>query len=486
MLPLIEDFSIIDSMHKDDNSNLNLRLAGLKTTSLGIAFFALSGILAGDVSAKTSGTAKIAETQECKECTAKAQIHFAQNNIDQALALLKANKDKCSQSFRFNLLYSTILLRAKGQEKQALVYAAKAQELDPSSLVANFQAGIASMIAGKKEESVSYFKKATALDPGNYEAWSALGNIYEELGDEEQVKKCQAKAACLEPKSRQAKIRMLRGVAEAGSTKALRIEFDKLIEDSSLEPEFFTFVAKEAYDLGVFDKAETACDRVLKAYPNSQECKKIKLLSLVWRNKYEDARNILETSKVKSPDMVAASVLIDLRTGKFKESGALAKAAESEPDSTVILLAMGTRLSQQGKYQEAISALRRSLKNNELFAPSHIELCRIYIKQKDFDTALQEAREIGRSGGFEAIAKAMESRVNLAQGPASENMQKADVLARQAYKMDENSPEVLISLAHVHLKAGRAQESKRLAEKALAIEPGNDEALFLSGREQVK
>ncbi len=479
MLPLVEVFSIIDSMLKDDNSKLNLQLAGLKTTCLGIALFALSGIMAVDVSARSSGSTKAAETAECKECTGKAQVLFAQNNVSAALSLLKANKDKCSESFKYNLLYSTILLRSKGQEKQALAYAVKAQALDPGSLVANFQAGIAAMIADDKEKSVSYFKKATALDPGNYEAWSALGKIYGELGDEEQVKVCQAKAACLEPKSRQAKIRMLRGVADAGSSSALRKEFDRLLEDASLEPEFFTFVAKEAYDLGVFDKAESACDRVLKAYPSSSECKKIKLLSLLWRNKYDEARTILDANKVKSPDMAAASALINLKTGKFKESPALAKAAESEPDSAVVLLASGTRFAQQGKYQEAIAALRRSLKNNELFAPSHIELCRIYIKQKDYESALQEAREIGRSGGFEAVAKAMESRVNLAQGPAAENMQKADVLARQAYKLDQNAPEVLISLARVHLKAGRMQESKKLAEKALAIEPGNDEAILL-------
>ncbi len=123
--------------------------------------------------------------------------------------------------------------------------------------------------------------------------------------------------------------------------------------------------------------------------------------------------------------------------------------------------------------------MRKSLKQNELFAPAHIELCRIYIKQKEFDSALQEAREIGRCNGFEAIAKAMEARVNLVQSTAVEKRQKADALARQAFKMDQNAPEVLITLARVHLSAGRVNESKILAEKALMIEPGNDDAILL-------
>lgn len=99
-----------------------------------------------------------------------------------------------------------------------------------------------------------------------------LGNCMVNLAIANKKKICGAKAAYLEPKSRQAKIRMLRGIADSGSINALK-ELDKLIDDESIEPEFFPYVAKEAYELGVFDKAERACDRVLKAYPNSLECK---------------------------------------------------------------------------------------------------------------------------------------------------------------------------------------------------------------------
>ncbi len=430
---------------------------------------------------KTSATvaSKTIESPECKECTKKAQVLFAQDNIKEALAILNANEGKCANSMRFNLLYSTILLRSKDGQKQAAVFAKRAQELEPTSLVANLQAGITAMIIGNKKEAVVFFKQTVALDPGSYEAWSSLGKLYGELGDSEQEKICGAKAACLEPKSRQAKIRMLRGIADSGSTTALRKELDKLIEDESIEPEFFPYVAKEAYELGVFDKAELACDRVLKAYPGSLECKKTKILSLLWQNKFKEAATLLGDSKNSSGELAAVSVLIALKTGSEKQSASLAKTSATEPDSPLVLLAQGTLQAHQKQYQDAIVTLRKSLKQNELFAPSHIELCRIYIKQKEFESALQEAREIGRCNGFEAIAKAMEARVNLVQSTAVEKRQKADALARQAFKMDENAPEVLITLARVHLSAGRVSESKRLAEKALMIEPGNDDAILL-------
>lgn len=419
------------------------------------------------------------ESPECKECTKKAQVLFAQDNIKEALAVLSANEGKCANSVRYNLLYSTILLRSKDGQKQAAAYAKRAQELDPTSLVANLQAGITCMITDNKKGAVSYFKKTVALDPGSYEAWSSLGKLYGELGDSEQEKICGAKAACLEPKSRQAKIRMLRGIADSGSTAALRKELDKMIEDESLEPEFFSYVAKEAYELGVFDKAEQACNRVLATYPNSLECQKTKVLSLIWQNKYKEAATLLGTTKSSSPELIALSVLVGLKINSEKPKNGLAEALAKEPDSSIVLLTQGVSQAHQKQYQDAIVTLRKSLKQNELFAPSHIELCRIYIKQKDFESALQEAREIGRCNGFEAIAKAMEARVNLAQSNAAEKRQKADALARQAFKMDENAPEVLITLARVHLSAGRVSESKRLAEKALMIEPGNDDAILL-------
>lgn len=419
------------------------------------------------------------ESPECKECTKKAQVLFAQDNIKEALAVLSANEGKCANSVRYNLLYSTILLRSKDGQKQAAAYAKRAQELDPSSLVANLQAGITCMITDNKKGAVSYFKKTVALDPGSYEAWSSLGKLYGELGDSEQEKICGAKAACLEPKSRQAKIRMLRGIADSCSTTALRKELDKMIEDENLEPEFFPYVAKEAYELGVFDKAELACDRVLKAYPTSLECQKIKILSLLWQSKYQTTRILLKALPNLPPELMAVSALIGLKTNSDVQGGNLTKALDMEPDSPIVLLTQGVSQAHQKQYQDAIVTLRKSLKQNELFAPSHIELCRIYIKQKEYDSALQEAREIGRCNGFEAIAKAMEARVNLTQSTAAEKRQKADVLARQAFKMDENAPEVLITLARVHLSAGRVSESKRLAEKALMIEPGNDDAILL-------
>ncbi len=428
---------------------------------------------------KTAETVLVPDSAECKECIKKAQVLFAQDNIKEALAVLSANESKCARSVRFNLLYSTILLRSKDGQSKAAVYAKRAQELDPKSLVANLQAGITAMIVDNKKEAVTYFKKTVALDPGSYEAWSSLGKLYGELGNSEQEKVCASKAACLEPKSRQAKIRMLRGIADSGSISALRKELDKLIDDESLEPEFFPYVAKEAYELGAFDKAERACDRVLSAYPNSLECKKVKVLSLLWQNKYKDASMLLGESKNLTPELQAVSVLIGLKTNNSVQSASLTKALDAEPDSPLVLLANGLFLTHQKQYQDAIVSLRKSLKQNELFAPSHIELCRIYIKQKEFESALQEAREIGRCNGFEAIAKAMEARVNLAQSTAVEKRQKADALARQAFKMDENAPEVLISLARVHLSAGRLNESKSLAEKALRIEPGNDDAILL-------
>jgi len=441
-------------------------------------------IFAPEVFAKTSKASapvsrKSVESPECKECTKKAQVLFAQDNIKEALAVLSANEGKCANSMRYNLLYSTILLRSKDGQKQAAVYARRAQELEPTSLVANLQAGITAMIVGNKKEAVAFFKQTVALDPGSYEAWSSLGKLYGELGDSEQEKICGAKAACLEPKSRQAKIRMLRGIADSGSINALKKELDKLIDDESIEPEFFPYVAKEAYELGVFDKAERACDRVLKAYPNSLECKKTKILSLLWQNKFKEAATLLGDSNNSPGELAAVSVLIALKTGNEKQSASLAKALETEPDSPIILLAQGISQAHQKQYQDAIVTLRKSLKQNELFAPAHIELCRIYIKQKEFDSALQEAREIGRCNGFEAIAKAMEARVNLVQSTAVEKRQKADALARQAFKMDQNAPEVLITLARVHLSAGRVNESKILAEKALMIEPGNDDAILL-------
>lgn len=420
------------------------------------------------------------ESAECAACYKEASKLFAASKSTDAYKLLKANQLNCKDSARFNLLLSTVLLRMPSHEKEAAQAAALAVDLEPSSIAANFQLALCLSASGDSEKAAQAYEKLIKLDPTNYEAWSALGTIYSELHDTQKSRICAAKAAVLEPNSRLAKIRTAQNLFKQGKPDAVSAELNRLINDDQMEPEFYIGLAKDALNMQAFSESSKAADKVIAAYPQLAEVLKTKATAQLWMRNYAgglETISRLDPPTRATPDVMAIRSLLLVKLGKTKEAkGLIAKLPNKTDDeslASLASLARGFLAELNGDVDDATRQFEASLRHNQIFAPPHIELARIYLRQGKAEDVLAEAREVQRSKPYVSSGKAFESRLALEDAPARERVAEALKLARESVKLNAEDPEALVALAMSELKGGRIQEAQEAVKKAQEIEPGN-------------
>ncbi|MBX9668140.1 MAG: tetratricopeptide repeat protein [Candidatus Obscuribacterales bacterium] len=422
------------------------------------------------------------ESAECAECYKGATRLFANGKVIDALRLMKANQEKCRDSMRFHLLLSTILLRNPGHAKEAALAAATAVELEPTSVPGNLQLGLCWMASGDAQKAIDAMENLVKIDPTSYEAWSTLGTLYNEQHDAARSKSCLAKAAVLEPASRMAKLRTVKNLFKQGKPKAVANELARLITDDSLEPEFFIPLSRDALDVEAYDEAIQAADRALGAYPNIAEPVKTKAIAQFYRRDYADGLttiNQLIGAAREDNEAIAVKALLLLKLGKTRDAQtAIAKLPQQARALPLAGLAWALAAERTGDAEEAIDQLEGTLRHNQIFAPAHIELCRIYLRQGKLEDTRSESGEIARSLLFVSSGKAFESRLALEEAPKRDKMQEALTLARQAIKLDPRDPEAHIALAMCEVKGGKLDSARVAIDTALRIEPGNVDALL--------
>lgn len=422
------------------------------------------------------------DSPECVACIKEASRLFAGTKSMDALKLLRANQANCKTSIRFNLLLSTILLRMPTHEKEAAEAAATAVSIDPTSMPAAFQLAICLAASGESAEAIKAYEKVVALDPTNYESWSALGMLYDELHDKAKAKSCAAKAAILEPNSRIAKVRLAQNLFKQGKDAAVVAELEKLTSDDHLEPEFFIGLAKDALDLQAYGESIRAADRALGNYPKLAELLKTKAKAQLWSQKYSDG--LATISKVNAADQEVYSIkaLLLLKLGRTKEAQPYVAKLPVNTTEEIGGLARAYMAQRNGETAVAIEQLENAMRHNQTFAPAHIELARIYLRQGRGEDVIEEAREIERSRPYIAAGKSFESRLALEEAPLREKVEQALKLAREAVKINGEDPDALVALALSELKGGKIESAKASIQKALEIEPGHIDALLANAR----
>lgn len=417
------------------------------------------------------------ESPECAACYKDATRLFATGKSIDAYKLLKANQVNCKDSAKFNLLLSTVLLRMPTHEKEAAQAAATAVELDPTSIAAHFQLGVSLAASGDSANAATAYEKLVKLDPANYEAWSALSTLYAELHESAKAKTASAKAAALEPESRIAKIRTAQNLFKQGKSAAASAELDRLINDDQMEPEFLIGLAKDALDMQAYNESIKAADRALAAYPKLTELLKTKSTAQLWRREYSaglETISKLDPSVRGDQDAIAIRALHLINLGKTKDAQALvSKLPTKTTDAPLAGLARAYMAEREGDVSQATKQLESALRHNQVFAPPHIELARLALRQGRSEDVLAEAREVQRSKAYVASGKAFESRLALEGATAREKVAEALNLAKEAVKLNGEDPEALTALCLANLKGGKVEEAQQSIQKAIEVEPGN-------------
>ena len=125
--------------------------------------------------------------------------------------------------------------------------------------------------------------------------------------------------------------------------------------------------------------------RVAVAFPTHRLIAlEAKAVSQLWLRQY---KGCLETAaSMKEPQEIQA--LAYLKLGNLKEARAAHQAiAKGSEESRLAQLGGGLIKLRDGNLSEALKKIEGSLAEDQLFAPSHMELARIYLALGDFKKA---------------------------------------------------------------------------------------------------
>lgn len=148
---------------------------------------------------------------------------------------------------------------------------------------------------------------------------------------------------------------------------------------------------------GDFKKAKALLDKIISDGCNDSEAWRIKAqISLTNDKKPEQAIDELIQSLNADPQNVWALILMGNIFARYKKDMDTAlnyynKVLEYHPDNAIALTNIGAALSQENRYDDAISIFEKSLAADSTFINSYYGLCHCYMNQKNYDMAFDVA-----------------------------------------------------------------------------------------------
>ncbi len=433
----------------------------------------------------TSFAAKNTSAQDemaCRSCVSQAASLFASNQLEKAASTLRGSSAKCPHNAQLHLLLSSILIRLGGKNlDEAEKEATLACEAQPDSQPAHLQLAMTLMAGNKYSQAAKEFETVSSINPGCYEAWSALADLYKRLRQDDLAAKAAEKAACLEPGTQAVKLATLQNLKRAGRLPQARRELSTLMHAPEIAPEFEQSLASEALQLAAYDDAISACNHVIKAYPNSKGPLRCLFIAQFLKRQYQQAEstaNKILAESDKNAEILAMRGLCRLNSGKINEATKDIKDAQAiDPASGFVMLGDGMIKMSQGDFEDANDLLkfaseadtRGSQADKVPQSLAHLALSRLNRKQGLLMEATQEAHAAGTDKRFESSALALEARSLASESNRAESSSAAGKLATQAISLDAENPEALLAQSICELHSGKIEEAKKSAAKAATI-----------------
>lgn len=152
---------------------------------------------------------------------------------------------------------------------------------------------------------------------------------------------------------------------------------------------------------------------------------------------------------------------------------AFAVEEELDPKNPRAPLALAMACEALGDTAGALAAYERALALDEGLSDAYRSSLRLLLARGDLDEALRVAWRYRAARPLDHRSSLEAARVLLALGRPGEALESA----RAAARMEDRSADVHLLLARIHLALGDTASSEREASRALALEPGNEEAL---------
>jgi tetratricopeptide (TPR) repeat protein len=400
------------------------------------------------------------------------------------------------------------LLAARFDDARTL--ADKALSLDPKSVRA--QLIKANALAGLKQfdAAVDEAQDALGFDPSNIRTYKNLAVLQFAKGDRDAAEKSFKQVVNSEPRSMEARVALAnfywstgkRDVAETSLKEALTVEPNSTEVNRALAALYLAS--------GRVEQAEAPLKLVAAQAKNAPS---MVALADYYRNVHRDAEALTQLDKAAADPQTFATATVRKAAilyaqGKKNDAyAALDSVLKQDETNTTALVLKSQFLAQDGKLDEGLTAAQKAASANPGSAPAHFAVGRIQEAKSRMAEAIAAYNETLKISPGAADAQLGLARVYLATGRTGdalhftqqlvssqrENQQglllhAAALLAQRDLQAAEAALKTVITLnpqsAQAHAELGmlygiRSETAKSRAEyeRALALDPGNLDAL---------
>lgn len=399
----------------------------------------------------------------------------------------------------------------QGDFKEALRYYKKALREDPSSSFLRFEIAVTLLNLERKEEAKSFLREAISYDSQNAEALRLLGDIcvsegdlegaiaaygrliealpdeiqpyftlsslYLQTGTYDKAVEVLQKLLVRRPESAVTHYYLARIYVEGQRYKEGLAYYQKAMElDPSLSNKILPEMALVYELLGDPEKAFELYRDLLEDNPLDIETRERLAYLLLRQKRYEEARGELETIKKIDPKNTNAMVnlgLIYMEQGDYEKAKAeFESALFIRPDDPRARLYLAASLVEMDKISEGLQEFRKIPPESEVFLEGTKYLVTLLLKKSQNKRALQLIQETP-AGKEDPDLVYLEALLLEEEGELTKSLERLESLVSRGVKR----PNYLFRLGVLYHKLGKKDESLRVMEEVIRLDPDHPEAL---------
>jgi tetratricopeptide (TPR) repeat protein len=376
------------------------------------------------------------------------------------------------------------LAATEGETEEARKYFTRARDKAPQSPTPVFSLGKLAFAENNREEARKHFREAVQLAPDSRQALQGLVAVQ----DREETKRFMRQILDENPEATGPRLVLLEAALrdnnrqEADDLTASLLERSEQDRPSPASPfvaSIYSNIASVVRNSGEPDRASDILDRARALFPENEDLALQAAQQAFNEGKDDDARQIIQETKLQYPDSSAPYVTEATHFESRKEYQQAAElyqlALDKEP-SAELANGYARNLQNSGKAEEALSFLESA---RETYPESDQLLFTMAALQQS-EGKHERARE-----NYEALLDAAPDNIvvlnNLAWLYHEQGDKRAIDLARKAYELNPENAAVADTYGWIMLKSGDHQASIPILEKAHELQPDSEEiALHLA------
>ncbi len=399
----------------------------------------------------------------------------------------------------------------KRDDSEELKAAKEAVRLNPNSVEAQYELGIAYSQFGRFEEAIEPFKKAISLKPDYEEAYGALGNLYDQIKRYDDAIINYRQGLEKLPES----IRLLSGLSQIFlTTKRYDESLEILKKMVALEPAKATHHYQLARLYFIIKKDNEALTHLLQAINlEPKHTLSHNLLGAVYyrRGQYAEAINSYKQALASSPDgQLRGAIYVDLGVAYFKANqfveaiealkeginltsrridaychlgdayavlsryeealDAYKEGLEFYPGDAVFQNRIAGMYRKLGRAEDAEKFLREEIKNTPDAPGAYFDLAKLLYDNQSFEEGNSFIKKIVTIHSQNADVRIAAARLYSAYGRTAE----AEAEYRAVLRFAPNNALVLNNLGYDLVERNeKLDEALKLIQRAVELEPRN-------------